>query len=292
MRLTHRRKGQDPIPSPPDGSRAFPIPVLGGPRVVPRQSGREAGPDPGWMLSLSSLQANALLVIAAALWGFGNVPQKTVLEHLDPMTAAGLRGLIAAVVLLPVLRPSRLRRTVDRCGLFCVAALFSIASVLQQAAYLDATVTNASVLVNLGVVLTPIFAWLLFRERLGPGLAAAACLAVGGLILMSGSSGSLSRGDMLAVASAVAYALWTIRLALHMRRGGSAGAVVLVQCLMLAAVALPVGYLHSAPTTAALGHALPDLLILGVFSTAMAFGLQAVALRVVCASHAALVVSS
>lgn len=41
-------------------------------------------------------------LIAAALWGFGNVAQKTVLEHLDPFSAVGLRRLIGGFLMLPL----------------------------------------------------------------------------------------------------------------------------------------------------------------------------------------------
>lgn len=119
---------------------------------------------------MSRVQANLLLLVAALLWGLGNVAQKTVLDHLDPFSAVGLRCLIGGMVLLPLMRldrhgplatgywPSALR----------VAAIFSLALLVQQAAYLSTSVTNAGFLVNTATVITPILAWVVLRERVGP----------------------------------------------------------------------------------------------------------------------------
>ena len=52
---------------------------------------------------MSRLHANLLLLFAAALWGFGNVPQKTVLDHLDPLSAVGMRCLIGGLLVLPLM---------------------------------------------------------------------------------------------------------------------------------------------------------------------------------------------
>jgi drug/metabolite transporter (DMT)-like permease len=41
-------------------------------------------------IDMSKVQANCLLLLAAAFWGFGNVAQKTVLDHLDPLSAVGM----------------------------------------------------------------------------------------------------------------------------------------------------------------------------------------------------------
>jgi hypothetical protein len=36
---------------------------------------------------VTRFSANLLLLLAAAFWGYGNIAQKTVLEHLDPFSA-------------------------------------------------------------------------------------------------------------------------------------------------------------------------------------------------------------
>ncbi|WP_281040861.1 EamA family transporter [Mesorhizobium sp. M7A.F.Ca.US.011.01.1.1] len=48
-----------------------------------------------------------LLLFAAALWGLGNVAQKTVLSHLDALSAVGLRCLIGGLLVLPFVLTER-----------------------------------------------------------------------------------------------------------------------------------------------------------------------------------------
>lgn len=56
---------------------------------------------------MTRLHANTLLLIASAFWGFGNVAQKTILEHLDPLSAVGLRCLIGGLLLVPMMLAER-----------------------------------------------------------------------------------------------------------------------------------------------------------------------------------------
>ncbi|WP_246506215.1 DMT family transporter [Mesorhizobium silamurunense] len=64
------------------------------------------------------------------------------------------------------------------------------------------------------------------------------------------------------------------------------------QFLGAAAFALPLGAVHGNLSFAAASEAAPELLVLGVFSTAVAFGVLIAALRFTSASHAAVIVSA
>ena len=240
---------------------------------------------------LSPARANLLLVLAALFWGLGGVPQKTVLEHLDPLTAAGLRGVLGAALLLPFALRGPWVAPRDPGGLARVALWFSAALMLQQAAYRDATVTNATFLVAAGVILTPSLVWLLHGERPEPSLAIGASLTVLGLALMIGGSGTVATGDLLALASAVAYVMRAIALVRHLRAGGSVIVAITVQFAATGLLALPAGLWLGNPSSEAIWAAAPDLLILAAFPMALAFIFQALALQAVGASHAALMVS-
>ena len=47
--------------------------------------------------------ANLLLLLTAAVWGFGFVAQSMGMDHLSPFMFNGLRFLIGAISLLPLL---------------------------------------------------------------------------------------------------------------------------------------------------------------------------------------------
>jgi drug/metabolite transporter (DMT)-like permease len=246
---------------------------------------------------MTRFQANATLLLAAFLWGSGNVAQQTVLEHIGPLMATGLKSLVAALVILPycMTRPipaSPLGWHGAIIGLTVILS-FCLAFTALQMGYGMTSVTNAGFLVNTATVLTPILAWLLLRNRPGQMVWLAAIATFSGAALMSGaSSGSLGPGDLLCLASAVCFAVWMIALGEFVNRYGRAGPVTILQFAATASLCIPLGAVAEAPTLSALGAALPELLYLGIVSTAGGYLLQAIAQRHTSASEAAVIVSA
>jgi drug/metabolite transporter (DMT)-like permease len=246
-------------------------------------------------LAMSKLQANCLLLLAAAFWGFGNVAQKTVLEHLDPLSASSLRCLIAGVLVAPLAFTERFDR-LNRAwwaSLLRVSGSFAVALAIQQASYAGTTVTNASFLVNTATVMTPIAAWLLLGQRPAANVALAACMTLCGALLLSGGlTREISSGDYAMILSAACYAVWMVELGRHAQTYGLPFTTCAAQFLGAALLLMPLGLLSGSLSSAAIEAAAPELVILGVFSTAFAFCLQTVAQRFTTASHAAVIVSA
>lgn len=240
--------------------------------------------------------AHLTLILAAALWGFGNIAQKTVLEHIGPMTATCLRCGIAAFAVLPLIW---LERRMTRnpgwwLSAFCVGALFATAISIQQTAYLSSTVTNASFLVNTATILTPLLAWLILREPTGSIGIAAAIVTLFGIFLMSNGVAGFAAfkwGDAACLVSALFYALWMVALGRHVQRHGSPLLSAFVQFGVASLFMLPPSALSEARSPAAILAAWPQLAVLGLFSTAAAFCLQTVAQKYITSSRAALLVS-
>ncbi|WP_246740794.1 DMT family transporter [Mesorhizobium sp. NZP2298] len=184
-----------------------------------------------------------LLLFAAALWGLGNVAQKTMPVHLDALSAVGLRCLIGGLLVLPfVLTERRLPAGPGHfSSLARVGVLFAVSITLQQLCHLGATVTNASFLVSTATVMTPLAAWLLIGERPTASLAVAAGLTVVGALLLSGGIGSLGGGDLTAILSAACYALWMVELGRRMQAHARPFTSAATQFLGAAAFALPLG---------------------------------------------------
>ncbi|CCV15157.1 DMT family transporter [Mesorhizobium sp. STM 4661] len=243
---------------------------------------------------MSKLHANLLLLFAAALWGFGNVPQKTILDHLDPLSAVGLRCLIGGLLVLPLIaiEPQLPASGRYRASLARVSALFAIAIVLQQIGYLGTSVTNASFLISTATVMTPFAAWLLIGERLTVSVGLAASLTLVGALLLSGGIASFSQGDVTVLLAAACYALWMVELGRHAQAYGRPFSALAAQFLGAALVSLPLAFFHGNLSPASAIDAWPELLVLGVFSTAVCFGIQTIAQRFTSASHAAVIVSA
>jgi drug/metabolite transporter (DMT)-like permease len=251
---------------------------------------------------MSKQTAYLALILAAAFWGFGNIAQKTVLEHMGPLHTTVLRCTIAALVVLPLAlaehgRPKQpiWRKTRAWTGsVLGVGLTFAAAISVQQVAYVNATVVNASFLVNTATVLTPLVAWLYFGETTGRLGIFAAFLTLAGICLMAdGMSGfsALNAGDVACLVSALFYAFWMVLLGRHARRYGAPFLSTLVQFALAALLLLPVALLLEPVTAAMAWQAAPELMVLGIVSTAGAFGLQTVAQRYVPASKAAVLVS-
>ncbi|QND62764.1 EamA family transporter [Mesorhizobium loti] len=243
---------------------------------------------------MSKTRANLLLLFAAALWGLGNVAQKMVLAHLDALSAVGLRCLIGGLLVLPFVLTERRLPAGPGCfsSLAKVSLLFAISITLQQLCHLGATVTNASFLVSTATVMTPLAAWLLIGERPTASLTAAAGLTKVGALLLSGGIAGLGSGNLTAILSAACYALWMVELGRHMQTHARPSTAAATQFLGAAAFALPLGALQGNLSPAAAFAAGPELAVLGVFSTAIAFGIQIAAQSLTPASHAAVIVSA
>lgn len=234
------------------------------------------------------------MILAAILWGTGNVALQTVLVHVGPFTAVGLRCLIAALVFIPVLRTtSRLNGLVAkpaRLSAIAASISFCVAVTLSQIGYGLTSVTNAGFFINTTTVITPVLAWVLLKQRPHVIVWLAALLILAGAMLMSGGSlHGVRPGDAICLASAVAYAFWMIHVGEYARKGGDASALTLLQFSFTAAITLPLGLTFEQVTLARLAAALPELLFLGLFATAGAYYIQIVAQNHTSASEAAII---
>lgn len=239
-----------------------------------------------------------MLLLAAFFWGSGNVANKTVLQDFDPYAAVFARNLVAMLVLLPFalreVRGGPKLRDFARSAIL-PSALFAVAIIVQQWGYQSATVTNASFLVNTACVLTPLLALVVLRERINLCIGVAACLTFLGVYLMSGAGLSLTAlnvGDMACLVSAVFYAGWMVALSRHATAHGRPLATIWLHCALTAAFACGILLFLAPEQPGTLMRALPETLYLGVFSTALAFGLTAAAQARVSASTAAVLVAA
>jgi drug/metabolite transporter (DMT)-like permease len=238
-----------------------------------------------------------MLALAAFFWGAGNVANKTVLDHIGPLTAVSYRCLIAACVVIPwAMKEMRACATVGwYASTAFVSLYFCAAMALQQTAFETATVTNASFLVNTCSILTPIIAWVALRERPPARIICAAVVTLSGAFFMTGGTFSFAlfnRGDGLCLLSAVFYAAWMVALGRHIAVHGLPFATSFVQFALSSAVLFPLSAAVEVQSIGRVVQAAPELIGLGVFSTAIAFVLQSRAQQAVSSSTAAIIVSA
>jgi drug/metabolite transporter (DMT)-like permease len=133
----------------------------------------------------------------------------------------------------------------------------------------------------------------MLRQRPTACVAVAATMTVVGAMLLSGGmSGSLNNGDVAAILSGACYAVWMVEVERHAKRHGRPLATAAAQFLSAALILIPLGGMYGNLSASAAWKAGPELLVLGIFSTAVGFTLQTIAQRFTLASHAAVMVSA
>ena len=145
------------------------------------------------------MTAAVLLIAVTAVWGVTFVQVKDAVAIYPLFAFLAVRYAIASAVLAPVAassparaRPRRARRR-GRCSAGC----WRSGSALQTAGLERTTVTNTGFITGLYVLLTPLFALVLFRTRITRELWAAVVLALVGLALLAGVPSGSAIGDLL-----------------------------------------------------------------------------------------------
>lgn len=246
---------------------------------------------------MSRLHADLALLLAAVIWGVGFVFQKSAMSHIGPLTFLAVRGIVAALALLPLaIREAREQEGNGGLRFLPIAVwggtAFFIGGWLQQSGLITATVTNTGFLTALYVVITPLIAWAWSGRRPSPLVWPAVVLsAVGTWLLGGGTLSSFSTGDMLVALSAVLWAFHVVitgRAAQFCRPIGFTAA----QFAFVAALAGSGALLFETVTIAGLTAAWKDIAYVGLLSSALTFTLLTVALQHTPPSEAAVIVST
>jgi drug/metabolite transporter (DMT)-like permease len=248
---------------------------------------------------MSRLLANTLLLLAALFWGSAFVAQATAMAHLGPLTFTGVRFLIAAAAVLPFALAEGRRNPGNplTAGMGLrftgLGLVFFAAITLQQVGLLTTTVTNAGFLTGIYVVLTPLLALVVFREKPHAVAWPASLVTLGGIWLLSGGDlKALGTGDMLMIVCAV---FWALHVGLIGGLAATSGRPLALSCWQFAVVgtaALAPGLLLEPVTLAALWAAAPELFYTSLISGGLAFTLQAIGQRWTRAADAAILLSS
>lgn len=245
-------------------------------------------------------QANALLLVAALIWGTAFIAQQTGMRDVGPFTFTGVRFLFGAVVIAP-LAARELRRLGrrgvwldgrDLAGGLLLGVVLFIGAALQQIGIAGTSVSNAGFLTALYVPLVPVASALLLRERLHWSVWPASAGCLGGTYLLGGGSlSALSVGDLWVIASAVFWAAHVMMVGRVAARHGAPITVALLQFLVCGALGLGAGWASEVVSVEALGRALPSIAYAGVLSVGLGFTLQVVAQRHTLAADAAILLS-
>lgn len=247
---------------------------------------------------MTRIQANLVLLLAAAIWGGGFVAQSTAMKAIGPFWFIGLRFAVATIVVLPFLwmENRKVEKPLTRRNwlsfLLIGLALFGGAAT-QQIGLLTTTVTNSSFITGLYVVFVPLIAVVFFRRQPHWVIWPAALMALSGIYLLSG--GSLARltvGDVLTVVCALFWAAQITLAGASVNETGRPLGISAVQFAVTAVLALAVAVISEPISIADIRAALGEILYVGIFSSGLAFALQVIGQRYTTAPQAAIFLSS
>ena len=245
------------------------------------------------------MQANLMLLVTAAIWGFAFVAQRVAMDHMGPFSFNAVRFLLGAASLLPLIwffsrkkavaTTTAAKTSVWLAGGVAGAILF-IAAALQQVGLLYTTAAKAGFITGLYMILVP-FLGLFLRHVTGLNAWLGALLALVGLYLLSiNTDFSMSRGDFLMFIGAIFWACHILWIDFIGRRVDALplSAVQFLACGLLSSI---MAFWQEMPSLASVLLAWPAVLFASFISVGLAYTLQVVAQKKAKPAHAAIIMS-
>jgi drug/metabolite transporter (DMT)-like permease len=231
------------------------------------------------------------LIAVTAVWGVTFVQVKDAVELYPLFAFLAVRFAIATATLAvpAATRVRGLGRTGASAGAV-LGLLLAAGYALQTAGLQRTTVSSTGFITGLYVVLTPLFAMLLLRARIGLEVWGGVVLAVAGLAMLSGVEAGSSYGDLLVLSSTAAQALQIVGVERFASRYDPIALTfveMLTSLVGFLAIALALGDLGVPRGWTVWGA----LLVTGVFASALAYLVQVWAQRRMSAARIALVFS-
>jgi len=247
---------------------------------------------------MTRLQADAILLLTAIIWGTAFIAQKIANDVMGPLGFVGARFLVSAIVLVPFAlvearkKPAPLS-TGDYGLAVIIGVLLSVAGILQQIAMVTSSAAHGGFLTALYVVLVPFAVWILTRERVRPLVVIAGLISISGAWLLTNKSGAggFVIGDIVLLVADVVWAFWIALIAIFQKRIVRPYLLAFIQFAITAAVSWIAAVLFETTTWTQIVEAMPAILYTGVLSGGVAFTLQILAQRHTPAPEAALIMS-
>ena len=166
--------------------------------------------------TLKNWRSPLLLLLTATIWGVAFVAQSVGMDYVEPFTFNGLRNLLGALVLLPVIYgmsgkkaaavEKKDTRTLWLGGVLCGLCL-CVASSLQQIGIQYTTAGKAGFLTAMYIIMVPVFG-LFLKKKCSPFVGISIVLATVGLYLLSIKEGfNIGKGDIYVISCAVVFSI-------------------------------------------------------------------------------------
>lgn len=247
---------------------------------------------------MTRIQANLILLLTAAIWGAAFVSQKEAMTSMGPLWFVGIRFFIGFLVVLPFAirehgrasTPLTPRSTLaySLCGLALL-----LGAITQQIGMQTTTVTNASFLTGLYVIIVPVLTVLVLRRLPHWIVWPAALLALAGIFYLAGGKlSALVTGDFWIIVCAFCFGTQVLLVGIFMSGSDRPLTLSAVQFLVTGVAALAIAAVIEPISWGGIVEAAPHLLYSGIVSSGIAYTLQVVGQRWTTAPQAAIFLAS
>jgi drug/metabolite transporter (DMT)-like permease len=241
--------------------------------------------------------ANGLLLLTAAIWGFGFVAQRVGAQFIGAFTFNGIRFALGSLSLLPLIyyfgkKSPQEKITFKKTilpGMIIGSVLF-VASTLQQVGVAYTTAGNAGFITGLYMVFVPLFG-IFLRQKIRKNAWVGVFVALAGLYLLSVNENfTIAFGDLLVLIAAIFWALHILSIDKFAKEVDSLklSSIQFATCSILSLIS---ALMFETVTVAGLTGSMIPLLYGGLLSVGVAYTLQVVAQKDAKPSHAAIILS-
>ncbi len=232
-----------------------------------------------------------VLFITSIIWGMAFVAQSAAMDYIGPVSYNGVRMLLGALVLAPIIRVldhraqpffseedwKTRRKNSWKAG--CIAGVFLfLATTAQQIGMVTTSAGKASFITAIYIVMVPLFS-LLIGKKVAPTVWIGLAVAMVGFYFLCVKDGfTLEAGDLWVLSCALIFPLQILTI----DRFGGGGKNVdplrisQTQFLVTGLISLPLMFLFEDPSMAQIWDARYTILYTGVLSCGVAYSLQIV----------------
>ncbi|MBR6488758.1 MAG: DMT family transporter [Clostridiales bacterium] len=219
------------------------------------------------------------LLITAIVWGSSFVAQEIGMKSIDAFTFTGIRTMLGAIVLIPVVLISNrgfdFRKTTLLSGVI-LGIVFSIAQNFQQFAFYYSTSGKIAFITAFYMFFVPLFSVFIGKKiKLLTWLAI--LMGLVGLFFLCINPSDLTAvnlGDVLALICAVFYAIQIMMIDKILEKDINGVQLSFMQFFVAAIISIVLMFIFEHPVIADIKTAAPSLLYSGIMSCGVAYTFQ------------------
>lgn len=250
---------------------------------------------------MKNLKGSIILLFTALIWGTAFVAQSVGVEHIPPFTFNGVRNVVGAIALLPVIfvmnklsKKNKAHIASDKKALWiggvCCGVVLAVASTLQQFGLVYTTPGKAGFLTALYIVFVPVFSIILKKKVRRSVWISVALATLGMYLLCVKESVTINKGDILVFLCAIAF---TFHIMAIDRFSPKVDGVKLscIQFAVCAVLCLFCALIFEQVSLSELTCATVPILYTGVMSSGVAYTLQIIGQKYTSPALATLIMS-